>query len=92
MGGTDLNRGAKSSLEPDLLSQPKACVRRGNSGGSWEPNSKKEFGLQENFEQTTQTFCRKSLFCCESQTLLALHLFVLCLVITECVNHTQISP
>jgi hypothetical protein len=70
----------------------RAVTRCGNSGASWEPSSKKEFGLQENVEQNSRTFCQKSIFCCESHTLLAPHLFVLCPVIIECVNHTQNIP
>ena len=57
-----MNSGSKKLLEqfPGLRDQ--TGFKLENSGGSWEPSSKKEFELQQNFEENSQTFCEKELF------------------------------
>ena len=46
---------------PQTISKLKLLIRPGNSGGFWEPISKKVFGFPSN----SRTFCPKVLICYE---------------------------
>ena len=40
--------------------------KKKNSGGYWDPRSKKKFGLQENVQPIFRTFVKNPVYCCES--------------------------
>ena len=44
-------------------------LRPGKSGGTWEPSSKKLFGLQENIQSKSRTFVENQVLCRKSRTI-----------------------
>ena len=51
------------NLSSDIMLRP------GKSGGTWEPSSKKLFGLQENIQPKSRTFVENQVLCRESRTI-----------------------